>query len=1279
MQPSVFLRAALFASASLFLLTENLFAQDLPSLDAGTVDTEKAENSSDRSDGENTTAAIEPDERQDEKDEKEEKPDDPEDPQQRSSSTLPPKPIEEWDDRVSINGRLTPFGPDLLGDQIDPHLGGIVFQHTDVEIPGITHLEVAIRRRLSQGYNYQEGVNVEFGDWELIVPKMTTLTTQQIGWPAARCTNDYSVTYPQLLFQTSIIRPEKYSNGLIVSDARGKTRQVMENPPPGGKAPSNATHVTPDGWYFTCIGNIGAGNGGGQGFIAHAPNGDTYRFDRLVSNAYKPMGLLTSSGATLGRQKHVLFATEVTDVNGNWVRYDYDSSGRLTKIHANDGREITLGYSGASKLIRSVTANGRTWNYNYAQSTVDDEPIWISTTPEFNSSVLRTVVQPDYMRWQFNLDELIHEGWPGADCDQPFPKSVSLTHPYGMTGTFLLFEREHRIGRDVKTPKPNSATQTVQGCGGNFEPPPPGAPPPPEYIDMTMDTMSVTSKRISGPNVAEARWTYSYEQDCYTVGPTSNCENHTNTPYTEHTNETVVKDPDGNETVYEHFWSEGVHGLQYANQLAKMRVYDGLRSAGALIEERTFSYESVGLSGSSFRRIGITGKESLAHYQPAENVIKRGADWYKARYTYDDNTSSPSYSYGHPVFVDQWSNTSGDWPGRRTSELTYEHNTTKWILGLPTLERRRKNTTTTIDYEEHDYDSLGRRLWTDRFGKRVATFTYHPAGTLKYYDDGLNRRTELHNYKRGLPEYIRRPDNIVLTRTVDNNGWVTSNTDGRGNTTSYTYNTMGWLKSIVRPSPYSNTTVNYYALGGADMRQIFVRGNEQNIIYYDGMLRPHRTLRQPLANGGQGAHTTTTYDIFGRTTFDSYPSGTVHPTAGFYTDYDALGRPTSIEEKLSASDPAPFAVTTMDYQAGNGISTFDPEGNETLVVRQGFGSPDDGPVIAIGQSNIVLTLISRDLLGNPLVVGQAGNNSGYNVSATQTFIYDAHMRLCRHSVPETGDTLYQYDNADQRIGEARGQSAGSTCATTLPSADKITTTFDSLGRVDFVNYPGSQTPDIDYVYDNNSNLTKASRGGVVWDYKYTSANLLDEEKLSIDGRTYKTQYYYDAEGHRTGQTTPSGRLILWPRDGLGRATAVNTNWVNNHGTNIRYHPNGQLKEAAYQNGYKLDVAQNDRQLMQWKRVLKPGAPHAMLFTYAYDANARISAIGDWVTPSQSKNFTYDPLGRLKTASGAWGSGSFTYDPLGNLRKKTLGSASVEIDYNTDFQVKRFRDTREANV
>ncbi|MEL6569249.1 MAG: hypothetical protein AAFQ22_12595, partial [Pseudomonadota bacterium] len=239
-----------------------------------------------------------------------------------------PVPYEEWEQRQNADERLTAFGTDILGDGIDPHTGSIVFTHTDVSLPGNSALPVTLTRKRAQGYHYHWSEKQEFGDWQYVVPRITV--TSMEPWVGNRCSNSFAQNFP--VQPTSTSQPgvlqvftqatrQQYSQGLIM-DVPGQQGQHILEAPASDKFPANATHATSSNFYLYC----GSASDGGEGFIAVGPNGDTYRFDRYISRRALNYGTIGGGyNALLERSVEILAATEVTDVHGNWVRYDYDT------------------------------------------------------------------------------------------------------------------------------------------------------------------------------------------------------------------------------------------------------------------------------------------------------------------------------------------------------------------------------------------------------------------------------------------------------------------------------------------------------------------------------------------------------------------------------------------------------------------------------------------------------------------------------------------------------------------------------------------------------------------------------------------------------------------------------------------------------------------------------------------------------------------------------------------------------------------------------------------
>lgn len=1115
----------------------------------------------------------------------------------------------------------------ILGDTVDIDTGALSFYTVDVSLPGNSDLPVQFGRRLSDRFAYKYGA---LGNWRFDVPQIIGVGSS----PSANCEDPWRLTVDKyydinieegepgaaeyirnvqshsvsILDSNSSSQPYYLiSSGLVYITSNSQSLTGLPLSP--NPFPSHARYATESGWILYCD------NSNPNYTIAVAPNGTKYHFNvdgkRYAFNE-APSG---------GNWTRAVYASRVEDVHGNWVEYDYtvgtgiDALTRVTRIHSNDGREITVGYN-AQGLVSTVTANSRVWQYEYTE--VLSNPNFPPTPTSSRHMALSKVTLPDGTYWTIGAAHTLARTDLLEDCR--YLEDLAITHPNGVTGTFKF---KHLVNGkvNVNAPTIGPLTYGVIMCGdGQYDD---------EYSELLDQRVSLsvatTEKKLSGLGMADAVWTYDYEEDLGAYkgaqGALSNSKKRT------------VTDPNGNIEIS--YVNRRVS--LYTGVVERIESYNAGSASPIRVVENEYDI-GVRFGNSASRLTGYTSSREGRFFYLDKTITTQGADVFTTEYTYDEDLASPTFSFGRPVSQTTYSNLS---PESRVTNTTYEHNKTKWILGLPdTVTRNNKL------FDDYTYDSLGRVTRHDRFGALYKTFGYHGLGTqggaLAWEEDALLRRTSFDNYKRGTPQLITRADTTTVSRVVDNNGWVTSATNARGVTTAFEYNDVGWRTKIDRPAPWSDTIIAY-TNPGAGLVQSATRGSARTTITHDALLRPILTKSEPLSGGGLTTYVKTDYDGLGRVTFTSQPSTLSNPTAGVDTTYDALGRMTQTRETV-----APNATTAYAYLSGNRTRVTDPRSFATTTTLRAYGTPDNGDVIKIEQPEGVTTDMTYDDWGNMLTATQGGGG----VSLTQNYVYDSRLRLCRHSVPETGDTLYEYDIADQQIGLARGQAFGTTCVAP-PSASKIVRAYDDLGRVDAVTYPGS-TPGYAITFDANGNVERNARGGVVWDYVYNTADQLEEEKLTIDGRVYTTTYLFDGDGDLVSQTTPAGRIVSFAPNGLGQSTRAQVSGYN-YASSISYHTDGSLAGLTYGNGHVLTRGLNARQLVDTIKVQKTGVT-AVDLTYNYLPDGRISEKIDRATPltfgaARTVEAQYDASGRLWRArdtavGGAWN--NYAYDNRGNV-------------------------------
>lgn len=1210
----------------------------------------------------------------------------------------------EGADAAAKNKGVQPLSDNLLGDSIDPHTGSITFTATDISLPGNSALPVELTRRRAEGYGY------EFGYWRLQIPSLETNvflgtytntnrnTSVVTGWHNNRCTGPY---FPPTFsvyhrrdekWRTVWAQGDDYSGGIKLN-APGAWGSQLITPSGiinwGSSAPR---YVTNTNWKFTCTSSLKRGSG--EGFVGVAPNGDKYHFDTLVyrkfndpdypRDQYGEIGpLLTPAGGA--EYRALLYASKVEDVHGNWVKYDFAADGKLSRIHANDGREITFEYPGEHDF--KAHANGRTWQYQFSSDpnakhnhysipavedfivTVPDGTQWKYTQRAPRFAWFKPGTDPDdyeitecdaldlvreegftdqyYLSDEYITRHLVHSdsSWniPTSDYTAGEQGVIIVKHPSGTIGYFQARERKYRLRAGVLDPQlpiyfPSGFSSLSDECIQHVNHHSPSSTlNSDEKFDDTVSTLfslvrPIAKKTLVGPGLPLRTTTYIYHD--------SDQEN-------DLALRTIVS-PDGTRrNLYFYQFPTNNHHLY--GKLQRSETYS---AQGQLLETKVHSYDKGAFMGHPFKRSFVANDNlDKTRYvpKPAETTITRGADTYTTRYTYNNDQSSANFSYRQPTKLESWSNTSGGYNQRRITDIEYYHNFSRWILGL--TKRTVKNGK---EFSLVDFNTYGKPNWENSFGVRKATYTYHSSGTangqVKTVTDALNRTTTVNGYHRGQWTSVTRPDGTSLSKGVDNNGWTTSTTDAKGTQIFYSYDNMGRLKLVNKPAPWADITFSYDNLSSG-MTSTRTEGTTRTVTEHNGFLQPLKTQQVALSGGGQTIYTNTQYDNMGRTAFVSQPSFSPTETKGVATEYDGLGRVTGLRETM-----APYAYTRTQYLDGNATEVTDALGFVSTTYKSGYGSPDDGQVTLI-ENAISKTRIDYNIWGKQTQVTQFdAPTNGQQVSQTQRYYYNSRLELCRHSVPETGDTVYAYNNAGEMTYSSAGNATGSSCS--LPSSNRVAYSYTNRGELKLVNYPDS-TPDIHTDYDLNGNVKQVRNGTATWDYDYNNQDMLTSETLTVDGRVSSFIYDHNPYGAVKKITYPGGLQVPYGLDGFNRPVSVG-----GYITQATYQANGALDTLTFGNGVTQSFGISDRQLPSSVHIRNSGGTSLRYLGLEYDINLNLKSKIDYLQPGYTSHFDYDALNRLTDASGVWGSGEIDYDALGNITDKRMGTQNLDYHYDS---------------
>jgi YD repeat-containing protein len=582
------------------------------------------------------------------------------------------------------------------------------------------------------------------------------------------------------------------------------------------------------------------------------------------------------------------------------------------------------------------------------------------------------------------------------------------------------------------------------------------------------------------------------------------------------------------------------------------------------------------------------------------------ADLAQKTITRDGATYTTAYSnydvYGNPGTIVE----SGPNGGARTTTLTYFNDSNKWIIGKLKDETYSGSSTT------RTFDANGNVLTINRDGVQTS-FTYDSQGNVSTKTLPRNQVYTYTNYKLGTPQSESQPEGISISRTINNAGNISSETNGDGYTTSYVYDGLNRVTGVYYPLG-NPKTITYTANSKSA-----TRGSLTELTNYDGFGRP-----TSITLGG--ITTTYQYDALDRKTFESNPGS----TAGTSYQYDALNRITKITN-------ADGSYRSIAYGAGTKTLT-DERGNATLYTYRSYGNPDQQWLMSITaadtSANLSLTRNSNDLV-------TAATQAGF----TRTYGYNSNFYLTSVTNPETGTTTYGRDAA----GNMTSRSVGTSGITTF--------TYDGQNRLTATTYPGA-TPAVTNTYNKTNKLLSVNSSAANRSYSYDANGNLTNESSTVDGITFTTGYIYNNLDQLSTIIYPvSGSVIDYAPDVLGRPTQVS-----GYVTGVNYWPSGQIQEIDYANGTVTNYGQNSRLWPSSFSTRKAGT-YYLNSNYSYDGLGNLTNISDTADGSYIRTLNYDELNRLSSITGPWGAGFIMYDGAGNIVSQLFGRYRLTYTYD----------------
>lgn len=516
------------------------------------------------------------------------------------------------------------------------------------------------------------------------------------------------------------------------------------------------------------------------------------------------------------------------------------------------------------------------------------------------------------------------------------------------------------------------------------------------------------------------------------------------------------------------------------------------------------------------------------------------------------------------------------------------------------------------------FDSKGRLSTENNYGV-LTSYTYDANGNLSTHKDARNKTTSFKSYYRGIARTEERPESVTIKRTVDTYGNITRQIDGNNHTTNYTYDELNRLKSIDYPRGSDASIV------WTTSQRTLTRGAYVQVINFDGLGRTTCTKSENV-HVGQG------YDSVGNQTYKTYPSysSCAASTRTKFT-YDPLNRP----KRTTHPDNSYREIT---YLSNNRQRLRDERGKLFTNSYRSFSDPDTQEMIGITGPE------SLDFDVDLNILGQA--NSIKRNGVTRAFNYGSTVFLKTETNPETGTTTYGRD----ALGNMTSKKVGAS-----PTTAYI---YDDLNRLERMNYPGS-TPDIAMTYDRNSNLKTVNSGIANFTYTYDENNNLEKEQQTIAGKKYFLNFTYNGLDHLASMTYPDNGEVTYAPNGLGWPTKA-APYVNN----VVYNAAGQPTSIAYRNGRTTTHSYWQR-LWPRRTIVNGGISDR---EHAFDVAGNKTSVNDRLNNTYDLNMTYDGLSRVKTANGAWGSGSINYSTDDDITAKVMGTNRLNYTYSTSNRI-----------
>jgi RHS repeat-associated protein len=550
---------------------------------------------------------------------------------------------------------------------------------------------------------------------------------------------------------------------------------------------------------------------------------------------------------------------------------------------------------------------------------------------------------------------------------------------------------------------------------------------------------------------------------------------------------------------------------------------------------------------------------------------------------------------------------------------------------------------------------------------------------------------------------------VTTSKTYNSYGLIETETDGRGNTTTYTYDSFNLYPQTVANALGQTTQYEYdYSVGKP--RRIITPNNTIYETIFDGL---GRILEENIPNETTGSVITKTKYEYTDTPLavsikkTNFLNSTL--AVDSYSYLDGFGK--IIQERKKAENPNQYIVKDYKYNLrdllekeslpyfSDGVSRTSATTNTKLYTTTLYDTLDRVTSIsnAVGTTTSSYDdwkLTTTDALSNQKTLSKdaferlikVDEQNGTEIYQTQ-YTYNSVGNLTNITDALGNIRNFTYDNLGRRktaedlhapndttfgVWQFSYDDTNNVTRRVDPKNQIVDFTYDELNRLATEDFLGTDWVDVNYTYDRCTNgvgrLCQDSNSSITKSRDYNALGQVTKETSVISDSNYLTEYDYDFQGNLISLKNPDNSEVKYDYNQAGFLETVSyKEAVQTQFTpiveNLTYAPHQAISEIYFAQGAKTINTYDANELYRLKRKYTHIETERLTIqdlNYSFDSVGNIKQIRDnsEVKSQKTLYYTYDNLYRLTSVRSVKPDGSnyytqsFSYNPLGNLTYKS---------------------------